>query len=73
MLLRRLWVGSLGQFRLARKLIGAVSPIGAAGPIQLPCDAPTVLRNVQDHYLMAVAALKCGSINPSASNLSLLI
>jgi hypothetical protein len=43
------------------------------GPTQLPCNAPTVLRDVQDHSLMAVVAVKCGSIDPSASNLSLLI
>jgi hypothetical protein len=46
--------------------------IGAADPTQWPCDAPTVLRDVQDHSLMAVVAVKCGSIDPSASNLSLL-
>jgi hypothetical protein len=63
----------LGQFHLARKLIGATSPIGAGAPTQLPCDAQTVLRDVQHHFLMAVATVKCGSINPSASNLSLLI
>jgi hypothetical protein len=47
--------------------------MGAGAPTQLPCDARTVLRDVQHHYLMAVATVKCGSINPSASNLSLLI
>jgi hypothetical protein len=35
--------------------------------------APIVLRDIQDHFLMAVAEVKCGSIDPSASNLSLLI
>jgi hypothetical protein len=67
LLLRRLWVDSLGRFSPAHQLIGA------AGPTQLPCDAPTVLRDIQGHSLMAVAALKCGSIDPSASKLSLLI
>jgi hypothetical protein len=58
-------------------LLGSVCPtrklIGAAGPTQLLCDAPTVLKDVQDHSLMAVATVKCCSIDPSASNLSLLI
>jgi hypothetical protein len=35
--------------------------IGAADPTQWPCDAPTVLRDIQDHSLMAVVVVKCGS------------
>jgi hypothetical protein len=48
-------------------------PRGADGPTLLLCDAPTLLRDVQDHSLMAVVAVKCGSIDPSASNHNLFI
>jgi hypothetical protein len=58
----------LGRFHPAHKLIGAAGSIGAGAPTQLPCDTPTVLRDIQDHSLMAVAAVKFGSIDPSASN-----
>jgi hypothetical protein len=65
------------------RLLGSVSPgtqvdrcgrpYRCGAPTQLLWDAPTVLRDVQDHSLMAVVTVKCGSIDPSASNLSLLI
>jgi hypothetical protein len=54
-------------------LIGAVVPRGAAGPTQWLCDARTRMGNVQDHFLMEVVAVKCGSIDLSASNHSLSI
>jgi hypothetical protein len=61
------------QIRLIHWFIGAAVPRGAAGPALWPCDAPMVLMDIQDHSLMAVAAVKCGPIDPSASNHSLLI
>jgi hypothetical protein len=67
------WVGPQVGGVKSWGLIGAAVPRGAAGPTQLPCDALTVLRDVQDHSLMAVVAVKCGSIDPSASNRSFLI
>jgi hypothetical protein len=67
------WVGSQVGGVKSWGLIGAAVRRGAAGPTQLPCDAPTVLRDVQDHSLMAVVVVKCGSIDPSASNHSFLI
>jgi hypothetical protein len=63
----------LGSVSPGTQVIGAAGPIGAGAPTQFPCDAPTMLRDVQDHSLMAVVTVKCGSIDPSASNLSLLI
>jgi hypothetical protein len=63
----------VGRFRPARQLIGAVGPRGAGAPPKSLCDALTVWTDVEDHSLMAVAAVKYGSIDPSVSNLDLWI
>jgi hypothetical protein len=42
-------------------------------PTSVPCDAQPSLRDAYDLLGMTVVAVECGCIDPSASNLSLLI
>jgi hypothetical protein len=70
---QRSWDGSQVGAAKSWGLIGVAVNRGGAGATQLPSDTPTVLRDVQDHSLMAVLAVNCWSIVPSDSNRSILI
>jgi hypothetical protein len=59
---------------LAGMAVGRCSrPSRCGRPTSKPWDEPPSLRDAQDALGMMVVAVKCGSIDPSASNLSLLI
>jgi hypothetical protein len=48
-------------------------PSRCGRPTSKPWDEPPSLADAQDALGITVVAVKCGSIDPSASNLSLLI